>query len=1542
MAAPPTPSGRGDPTRANVGESNTQGVRPLRVLILEDQPTDAELMIAELRRHGLDFDWQIVDTEAAYVAALDSDPDVILSDYSMPGFKAPRALEILQARRADIPFIVATGSISEEVAVDCMKRGAADYLLKDRLVRLGPAVAQAIAQARLRRERSQALQTLQESEDRFRRLVENAVDIIYRFEFEPSPHFSFVSPAVQTMIGYSPEEFYADPDLVVAIVHPDDRAALEGMRASDAASSEAVTTRWTARDGSVRWGEHRRALIRDQAGRVIAAEGIIRDITLRKRAEEELRKSKQVIEGILDAMPVRVFWKDKNLVYLGCNAIFARDAGFADPKDLIGKDDHQMGWRDQAEAYRADDREVIETGRSKLLKEEPQTTPEGNTITLLTSKLPLRDSNGEISGLLGTYMDITKRKQAEAALIQSENQFRAIFELASIGIAQADSSTGQFVRVNQKMCEITGYAAEELLGLRVRDITHPDDRHDDVDLFQRVVRGEDTDYRLEKRYVRKDGSVVWVNVNMTVIRDDRGRPIRTVATIEDITERRRADEALRQSEALFRSYFELPLIGIAMSSTEKRWIQVNDRLCSILGYSRDELLKMTWTEVTQDEDLEADVRSFDRLLSGEIDNYELEKRFIRKDGEVIWTRLSVGCVRKTDGGVDYLVVLVEDISERRAAEDALRASEDRYRLIAENTADVIWTLDLATRRLTYVSPSVKRLRGFRPEEVLAQPFEASLTAESLQRVEAYLGAALAKIAAGDKSAITGTIEADMPTKDGGTVRTEVVASALTDASGRVTGVLGVTRDITERKQAEDELRSSERRYRQLFTSAMDGIAVADAGTGILTDCNDALQAMVGRSREELIGQPQAILHPPQPLVEGVTRDFIRSSEHLGDVVESKMITQDGVERDVEVKANVIGLGERPQLIGIFRDITEHKRAENALRKSEAQYRHLFESANDAIVVFEPDTEEILDVNAKACELYGFSREDLVGTSLKRLTVDVARGEQQIAELMQHGLYPEFETIHLKSDGTPIHIQVTASVVDFGGIRAVLSTNRDVTQRKRSEEERRRLAAAIGQATDAVVVTDTEAHIVYVNPAFCATTGFSREEVLGQNPRILKSGRHEVAFYQAMWRTLLEGRTWRGHIFNRRKDGSVFEEEATISPVRGEAGTVTNYVAVKRDVTHEVALQAQLNQAQKMEAVGRLAGGIAHDFNNLLQAILSQIAVLQLRLRGSAGAPKPLEEVDQLVRRGSALTRQLLLFARPEPTTREPLDLNEVVRGAVTLLRRVVRENVAITTDLSGSTLPILGDRGQLGQVLMNLAVNASDAMPEGGRLTLRTGGDASFVWLAAADTGHGIPEAVLDNVFEPFFTTKAVGKGTGLGLSVVHGIVSGHGGTVEVASAPSEGATFTVTLPRAMVEVPVPGETRPGADEPPAGRGERVLLVEDEDGARQGLTEILGALGYAVTAAASGEEAGALPAQPAFDLVLTDLLLPGVSGPDLALGLRERWPGLKVVVMSGYSVDEIARGTSSSLGATFLQKPFDVSTLATAVRAALDKNDECV
>ena len=491
-----------------------------------------------------------------------------------------------------------------------------------------------------------------------------------------------------------------------------------------------------------------------------------------------------------------------------------------------------------------------------------------------------------------------------------------------------------------------------------------------------------------------------------------------------------------------------------------------------------------------------------------------------------------------------------------------------------------------------------------------------------------------------------------------------------------------------------------------------------------------------------------------------------------------------------------------------------ERTDEEVRRSEEKYRQLFEAADDAIVIFEPDGEVILEVNPRACELYGLSRKELVGKSLKTLTMDVPQSERQLAALRQSGVYRDFESVHLRRDGSSFPVLVNSTLIGFEGRKVVLSLTRDITERKKLEE--------------------------------------------------------------------------------------------------------------------------QLRHSQKMEAVGQLAGGVAHDFNNLLQAMLSLTQVHAEHLSDAEQLKADTAELEQLVKRGAALTRQLLLFSRRETVRTERLDLNEVVRDGVTLLRRLVKANIAIEARLAEGRLPVEADRGQLEQILVNLAVNAVDAMSDGGRLAIETGSKDLTVWVKVIDTGGGIPAAARDHVFEPFFTTKERGHGTGLGLSVVHGIVIQHGGAVRFESVEGQGTTFTVTLPRAgLGEHPaVEIAERGGAS--PRGHGELVLVVEDEDSTRQALAEILTLLGYEVTAVGSGEEARRLAAEQPFDLLLTDLMLPGISGGDLAAGLLARRPDLRVVLMSGYAEDAAIRLASQTSPVHFLQKPFDMDTLARELRAALE------
>ncbi len=486
------------------------------------------------------------------------------------------------------------------------------------------------------------------------------------------------------------------------------------------------------------------------------------------------------------------------------------------------------------------------------------------------------------------------------------------------------------------------------------------------------------------------------------------------------------------------------------------------------------------------------------------------------------------------------------------------------------------------------------------------------------------------------------------------------------------------------------------------------------------------------------------------------------------------------------------------------------------------------------------------------------------------------------------------------------------------------------------EERHRLVLA--NSLDAQLLTSPDGAVHSANAAACEMFGRSEAEIcrLGRAAVIDTTDPRLAA---ALADRVEKGR-FRGELTGLRADGTKFPIEVSSSVFRDAIGALHTSMAV-RDVTQKAALEAQLRQAQKMEAIGSLAGGVAHDFNNVLQAMLSHIQLLRSPVSEPARVAAAAAELEQQVKRGAALTRQLLLFSRQETTKPEPLDLNEAVSTSSLLLRRLVRENISFRLDLAEAALAIRADRGQLDQVLMNLVVNAADAMPDGGILRVGTGrSDDGSPWVSVADTGCGIPEAIRARVFEPFFTTKPAGKGTGIGLAVVRGIVEQHGGAIELASGVGQGTTVRITLPAADAAA-VPAGGPPSGDKPlPRGRGERVLVVEDEQGAREGIAEILTSLGYTVFAAPSGEDAQALPAEPPFDLLLTDLMLPGMAGPVLAAEMAGRWPRLRVILMSGYTEDETVKGRIAAELVRFLQKPFDMARLAYEVRAALDESGD--
>lgn len=508
------------------------------------------------------------------------------------------------------------------------------------------------------------------------------------------------------------------------------------------------------------------------------------------------------------------------------------------------------------------------------------------------------------------------------------------------------------------------------------------------------------------------------------------------------------------------------------------------------------------------------------------------------------------------------------------------------------------------------------------------------------------------------------------------------------------------------------------------------------------------------------------------------------------------------------------------------------------------------------------------------------------------------------------------------------------------------------QRRQAEAQLRKLSAAVEQTPEVVVITDSAANIEYVNPAFTRITGYTLEEVLGKNPRIIKSGETPLEVYQDLWQTIISGREWRGVLHNRRKDGTLFWERAVISAIRDAAGVITNFVAVKEDITAQKVLENQLYQAQKMESIGRLAGGVAHDFNNMLMVISGYTDMILMQIKSDDPHYPCLQEIRNAARRSANLTRQLLAFARKQAVAPVVLDMNDTIAGMLKMLRRLIGEDIELAW-LPGSGLwKVKVDPSQVDQLLANLAVNARDAIAGVGKVSIKTENvvrDASYciahqgctpgeyVTLTVSDTGTGMDREVLEHIFEPFFTTKEEGKGTGLGLATVYGIVKQNMGFVDVDSEPGRGTTFTIHLPRFVEEAAAGAAAQRPEEALPKGT-ETVLFVEDEKVILDLGKRFIGQLGYTVLAAGSPEEALRLAEgyEKDIHLLITDIVMPQMNGKELAERLTQRLPGLKCLFISGYPAEIIAKQGILEEGIHFQEKPFSLRDIALKMRKVLE------
>ncbi len=1322
---------------------------------------------------------------------------------------------------------------------------------------------------------------------------------------------------------------------------------------------EDISRRKKAEEELRRHQEHLEHLVEERTTELSKAnEQLRREVEDRKRAEEVLRESEERYRDLYENAPVMYHTIDTKGIVLECNQTEADMLGHS-KEEIIGKPIYAFETKEYQDVAPRALRDAAEKGH--IVGERRFVKKDGTIIDIAFEGTAIYDDSGQVVGFRSTLTDISHLKQAEEALRESELRYRSLFESSPIGIGLS-TTNGEILEYNDRMVQLTGYARGELEKVNVRDLyENPGER---AGLMKQLEEeGIVRDY--EAKLKRKDGTPFYVNLSMTPV--SLGGEDVLLTALQDITDRKQTEEALQESEEKYRTILESIEDGYYEVDIAGNFTFLNDSLCRKIRYTRDELMGMNNREYMDEVTAKKVYQSFNRVYATGKPDKGFEYEIIRKDGTPINVEVSISLIRDSEDHRVGFRGIVRDITERKQAEvekDALRrnleslwglvqlAEHDMKSLcdyvlkeVAEQTASPYvsygflnedeseylvysWSPDVMEDCKTQDKPlrfpienaglwaSALRKRapmiindydkphpgkqglpaGHVPlKRLMLVPVfskgriaafgavankEAEYQEKDLKQLSAFLTSAqilmdrkkadeeitkLAKFPAENPNPVLriskdGTIlygnESSLPIielwqcKKGERVSgewhrliMEILSSgrsqetetrcddkvySLTFApvkAGDFVNVYGF--DITERKRAEEALRESERKYYSLFNEAQDGIVLVDSETGHTVDCNPEFESQTGRKLEQLKKMKVWELRPPQKVGAAKKKFYEIKENGTGDSAELEFQKPDGEIVYIEFKAKGVKVRGREYLQSIVRDITERKRAEEALRESQELLHKTFDSLNEAVFVVDASTRTIIECNPAVEHIFGYSKEEVVGHNTEFLHVDRARynrfGEELFPALDGEGVFQtEFQMRRKNGEIFFTEHTVTEMADEIGHRIGLVSIVRDITERKQAEEK-------------------------------------------------LKQ-------YSEMLEDMVEGRT--------------------------------------RELK---AAQEQMVRREKLATLGQVAGSMAHELRNPLGAIRNSAYFLNATLKDPGQEVKEaLEILEKEVVTSERIIKSLLDFTHREVPMWRNVDINDIVQGA--LSRTPVPETVQVVSQL-GETLPIIpGDPEQLIQAFGNLILNAVQAMPEGGRLVVKSEAPSEEqVTVSFTDTGGGMDEETLSKAFEPLFTTKA--KGIGLGLALARMMVQAHGGTIDIESEKGKGSTFTVSLPTKIRE-----------------KGAKILVVDDDKEIRDILTEILATnRPYQLEEASNGTEALIKLGTYRPDLLILDVMMPEMDGLEVCRTIRSepKLSHMKVIIITGFP-DHPKVKEVEELGFTNIHtKPIKLQRLLSEVDNAL-------